>query len=126
MLQLQYIKEHTQEIIERLQIKNVQNVEERIAEILKLDEQRRDLQKRADDVKAEQNAIAKEIGQLFKQGKQDEANAKKARTAELKADEKALAEEQTAVETSSTPSSSPSQMLPISPFPAARPRPTTW
>ena len=98
MLQLQYIKEHTQEIIERLQIKNVQNVEERIAEILKLDEQRRDLQKRADDVKAEQNAIAKEIGQLFKQGKQDEANAKKARTAELKADEKALAEEQTAVE----------------------------
>ncbi|MCQ2278020.1 MAG: serine--tRNA ligase, partial [Bacteroidales bacterium] len=89
---------HTQEIIERLQIKNVQNVEERIAEILKLDEQRRDLQKRADDVKAEQNAIAKEIGQLFKQGKQDEANAKKARTAELKADEKALAEEQTAVE----------------------------
>lgn len=98
MLQLQYIKEHTQEIIERLQIKNVQNVEERIAEILKLDEQRRDLQKRADDVKAEQNAIAKEIGQLFKQGKQDEANSKKARTAELKADEKALAEEQTAVE----------------------------
>lgn len=98
MLQLQYIKEHTQEIIERLQIKNVQNVEERIAEILKLDEQRRDLQKRADDVKAEQNAIAKEIGQLFKQGKQEEANAKKARTAELKADEKALAEEQTAVE----------------------------
>lgn len=98
MLQLQYIKDHTQEIIERLQIKNVQNVEERIAEILALDEQRRNLQKQADDKKAEQNAIAKEIGMLFKQGKQEEANAKKARTAELKAEEKELTDKQTAVE----------------------------
>lgn len=98
MLQLQYIKDHTQEIIERLQIKNVQNVEERIQEILALDEQRRDLQKRADAVKAEQNAIAKEIGMLFKQGKQDEANEKKARTADLKAEEKTLTDQQVAVE----------------------------
>ena len=98
MLQLQYIKDHTQEIIERLQIKNVQNVEERILEILALDEQRRDLQKRADAVKAEQNAIAKEIGMLFKQGKQDEANEKKARTADLKAEEKTLTDQQVAVE----------------------------
>lgn len=98
MLQLQYIKENTQECIERLKIKNVKNVEERIAEIISIDEKRRELQKKADDVKAEQNAIAKEIGMLFKQGKQDEANAKKARTAELKAVEKELSEQQTAVE----------------------------
>ena len=82
MLQLQYIKEHTEEIIERLKIKNVQNVEERIAEILSLDEQRRALQQKSDAVKAEQNAIAKEIGMLFKQGKRDEAEAKKALTAD--------------------------------------------
>ena len=44
MLQLQYIKDHTEEIISRLKIKNVQNVEERIAEILELDAQRRALQ----------------------------------------------------------------------------------
>lgn len=98
MLQLQYIKENTQECIERLKIKNVKNVEERIAEIISIDEKRRELQKKADDVKAEQNAIAKEIGMLFKQGKQDEANAKKARTAELKAVEKELTEQQAAVE----------------------------
>lgn len=98
MLQLQYIKENTQECIERLKIKNVKNVEERIAEIISIDEKRRELQKKADDVKAEQNAIAKEIGMLFKQGKQDEANAKKARTAELKAVEKELSEQQAAVE----------------------------
>ena len=98
MLQLQYIKEHTQEIIERLQIKNVENVEARIQEILALDEQRRDLQRKADAVKAEQNAIAKEIGMLFKQGKQEEANAKKAAVADLKVQEKELSEKEQAVD----------------------------
>lgn len=98
MLQLQYIKENTQEIIERLKIKHVQNVEERISEILTLDNQRREIQKKGDDIKAEQNALAKEIGMLFKQGNQSEANEKKARTAELKAEEKSLAEQQAAVE----------------------------
>ena len=98
MLQLQYIKEHTDEIIARLKIKNVQNVEERIAEILKLDEQRRALQVKADGVKAEQNKIAKEIGMLMKQGKKEEAEQAKTRTAQLKGEEKALAEEQAATE----------------------------
>ena len=99
MLQLQYIKEHTEEIIERLKIKNVQNVEERIAEIIALDEKRRAFQQQTDAIKAEQNAIAKEIGMLFKQGKRDEAEAKKAQTTELKAREKELMDQQTAAET---------------------------
>ena len=98
MLQLQFIKEHTEEVVERLKIKNVQNVEERIAEIISLDEQRRSLQQRADAVKAEQNALAKEIGILFKQGKREEADAKKAMTTGLKAQEKELAEQQAAVD----------------------------
>lgn len=88
MLQLQYIKEHTEEIINRLRIKNVENVEQRIHDIIDLDARRRSLQRQADDLKAHQNAIAKEIGQLFKQGRHDEANQKKALTAELKAQEK--------------------------------------
>lgn len=99
MLQLQYIKEHTEEIIERLKIKNVENVEERIQEIIAIDEQRRSLQQRSDAVKAEQNAIAKEIGMLFKQGKREEAEAKKAQTTTLKAQEKELSEQQSATET---------------------------
>jgi len=98
MIQLQYIKEHRDECIERLKIKNVTDVEQRIDEIIALDERRRALQRRSDAVKAEQNTIAKEIGMLFKQGKRDEADAKKARTADLKADEKQLAEEMAAVE----------------------------
>ncbi|MBP5327042.1 MAG: serine--tRNA ligase [Bacteroidales bacterium] len=98
MLQLQYIKEHRDECIERLKIKHVADVEQRIDEIIALDEQRRSIQKKADDIKAEQNNIAKEVGMLFKQGKRDEAEAKKARTAELKADEKRLSELMATVE----------------------------
>ena len=98
MIQLQYIKENRDECIERLKIKNVADVEQRIDEIISLDERRRSLQQRSDAVKAEQNAIAKEIGMLFKQGKRDEAEAKKARTAELKSDEKQLADDMAAVE----------------------------
>ena len=98
MLQLQYIKDHTEEIIARLKIKNVENVEARIDEILKLDEQRRALQAKADNVKAEQNRIAKEIGMLMKQGKKDEAEASKTRTAELKSEEKELSTQQAEAE----------------------------
>ncbi|MCR4660176.1 MAG: serine--tRNA ligase [Bacteroidales bacterium] len=98
MLQLQYIKDHTDEIISRLKIKNVADVEARIAEIISLDGQRRTLQKEADDVKAEQNRIAKEIGQLMKQGLRAEAEAAKSRTADLKVRERELTEQQQSVE----------------------------
>ena len=98
MLQLQYIKDHREECISRLKIKNVKDVEVRLAEILGLDAQRRALQVKADAVKAEQNRMAKEIGMLMKQGKKEEAEAAKARTAELKGEEKALGEEQAATE----------------------------
>ena len=90
MLQLQYIKDHREECISRLKIKNVADVESRIDEIIALDAERRALQVKADAVKAESNRIAKEIGGLMKQGKKDEAEAAKARTAELKAEEKEL------------------------------------
>ena len=98
MLQLQYIKDHTDEIIERLKIKNVQDVEARIASIIDLDAQRRALQQKTDTLKAEQNNIAKQIGMLMKQGKRDEAEQVKQRTAELKAEEKELSDKAAAIE----------------------------
>ena len=48
-------------------------------------------------MKADQNRIAKEIGALMKQGKREEAEAAKAQTATLKAEEKELSEQQSAV-----------------------------
>ncbi len=98
MLQLQYIKENRNECIERLKIKHVADVEQRIDEIISLDEQRRLLQQRCDALKAEQNTLAKEIGMLFKQGKKEETEEKKARTAQLKTEEKELTEHMNNVE----------------------------
>ena len=98
MLQLQYIKDHTEECISRLKIKNVKDVEARVAEIVDLDAQRRALQVKADAAKAEQNRIAKEIGMMMKQGRRDEAEAMKAENAKLKEESASLGEQQAAVE----------------------------
>lgn len=98
MLQLQYIKDHTEECISRLKIKNVKDVEARIAEIIELDGQRRAMQVKSDAIKAEQNKIAKEIGMLMKDGHREEAEAAKARTAELKVESGKLKEESDRVE----------------------------
>lgn len=91
MLQTTYIRDNTQEVIERLQVKNFQNAAEIIDEVLKTDQKRRDIQQTLDSLKAEANAIAKEIGVLFKAGKQAEANDAKTRSAALKEQVKDLA-----------------------------------
>ncbi|MBR1799214.1 MAG: serine--tRNA ligase [Bacteroidales bacterium] len=98
MLQLQYIKEHTTEVINRLKIKNVENVEARIDEIIHLDEKRRQLQAQADNLKAEQNRIAKQIGQLMKDGKKAEAEESKLQTARMKTEEKEVASQHDEIE----------------------------
>ena len=83
MLQIAYIRENRDEVIRKLAVKNFK-AEETISQIINLDEKRRETQKRLDDSLAEANQLAKEIGGLFQQGKAGEANALKARTAELK------------------------------------------
>jgi seryl-tRNA synthetase len=55
-----------------------------------LDEKRRATQATLDQTLAQANAIAKEIGQLFKQGASEEATAKKQESAALKASSKEL------------------------------------
>jgi seryl-tRNA synthetase len=83
MLSLNFIREHEQEVIERLAIKNF-NGSEMIGRIVALDNQRRETQKRLDDIQAQGNVLAKEIGVLFKSGKVAEANLLKEKTADLK------------------------------------------
>jgi seryl-tRNA synthetase len=83
MLQIGYIRENKEEVIERLAVKNFK-AEEIISQIISLDEKRRDTQKRLDDSLAEANLLAKEIGGLFQKGMTAEANALKEKTAELK------------------------------------------
>lgn len=91
MLQLSYIRENTQEVIDRLAVKNFKAIDI-INEVLTFDNQRRETQKKLDDNLAEANNLAKEIGNLFKSGKQAEANELKAKTADLKITSKELSE----------------------------------
>lgn len=89
MLQIQIIRENPEQVIERLKVKNF-DATELIQNILELDTQLRQLKKNLDNNLMEQGKIAKSIGQMFKEGKREEAEKMKAQTAELKAQEKEM------------------------------------
>lgn len=97
MLTLKYITENTTEVIARLAKKHFR-AEEIIAQVVELDKQRKQTQTAADNALAQSNALSKEIGLLFKQGKTDEANAAKAKTVELKDVVKELTDRQAELE----------------------------
>ena len=96
MLQVNYIRENKQEVIEKLSVKNF-DAAEIVEQVLELNEKRKKTQKQLDDTLAEANKASKEIGTLFKQGKTEDANAMKARTGELKKLSKELNEQRDAV-----------------------------
>lgn len=99
MLQLNYIRENKDEVLKRLAIKNFKDAESIINKVIELDNNRRNKQKDGDAVKAEANAIAKQIGELMKSGQKEEAEKQKTKTAELKQKEKQLDEELKSIET---------------------------
>ncbi|MHC9089255.1 serine--tRNA ligase [Tenacibaculum sp. IMCC1] len=93
MLQVQFIRENKQTVLDGLAKRNFANAETIIEEVLTADETRRTTQVSLDTILAESNKISKEIGGLFKSGKVEEANQLKAKTGELKEQSKQLTEE---------------------------------
>jgi len=91
MLNLKFIRENKQKIIERLAIKNY-DAKKIIENILELDDKRRSTRKDLDDKQAEINTISKEVGNFFKLGKIDEADTAKQKTTELKESVKAVSQ----------------------------------
>lgn len=89
MLEIIAIRNNAAAIKERLAVKNFKELN-LIDEVVAIDEKRRSIQTKLDENLSRQNAIAKEIGDLFKQGKKDDADAKKAETAALKDNSKQL------------------------------------
>jgi seryl-tRNA synthetase len=98
MLQLNYIRDNKDEVLKRLAIKNFKDAETIITKVIELDNARRASQKDGDAIKAEANALAKQIGELMKGGKKEEAEIQKAKTAELKQKEKQLDESLATIE----------------------------
>jgi len=97
MLTLRFIQENRDFIIERLKIKNF-DAAELIDQILELDNKRRSTQAAMDDNKAELNKLSKEIGQLFKNGKVEEANQVKEKNTQLKENIKKQSESSTQID----------------------------
>lgn len=85
MLTLQYLRENKDEAIKRLAVKNF-HASELISTVLDLDQKRRDTQTEADRKQAQLNHLSREIGNLFKAGKKDEAESARKETGQLKED----------------------------------------
>lgn len=83
MLQTTFLRDNRQEAIERL-AKRGFDASEAVDAIVVLDDSRKATQTELDSILAESNRIAKDIGALFKDGKQAEANAAKQRASDLK------------------------------------------
>ena len=91
MLQLQYLREHTNEAKERIGKRNPAFAAV-VDEVLKLDEQTRSAKQLMEANQAEANKLARQIGELMKTGKREEAESLKQQTASLKEQAKTLEE----------------------------------
>lgn len=89
MLTLKYITENTDDVIARLGKKNFDGTEI-INQVVELDRNRKITQTQLDNQSAEMNNLSKEIGLLFKLGKQTEAAEAKEKTTRLKDEIKLL------------------------------------
>ena len=83
MIQLSYIRENKQDVINRLAIKNI-DAAAAIEEIIALDQEKRKAQTEVEMLLSEQNTLAKQIGELFKSGKKAEADDLRNRSASIK------------------------------------------
>ena len=86
MLEIQRIRTDKEAVIEGLKKRHF-DAKPIVEELLTLDEQWRSSKSELEQIAAEMNQISKQIGILFREGKQEEANAAKAKTGELKSAE---------------------------------------
>lgn len=88
-MQLHVIRENRDQLVEAFKKRNL-DASPLLDKIIQLDENRRTLQTKLDNTLAESNKLSKEIGELFKSGKTQEANIAKESTGNLKEVSKGL------------------------------------
>ena len=89
MLQINFLRDNKQEVIEKLKVKHF-DASSIIDELITLDDNRKSTQQESDELLSRANSIAKEIGILFKERKGTEANALKEESAQIKEKTKSL------------------------------------
>ena len=83
MLQVNFLKEHRDRVLEGLKKRNFKDLE-LVDNAISLDDERKKVQFDMDSQLAEINKISKEIGLLMKEGKKEEAESAKQKTAQYK------------------------------------------
>ena len=97
MLEVQLLREERERVLTGLGKRNLADAAGAVDRIVDLDDRRKSLQTANDELLAEKNRLSKEIGDLFKSGKKDEAGAKRDRVGEIKEESTRLEDELTTV-----------------------------
>ncbi|MDF2187121.1 serine--tRNA ligase [Paraflavitalea sp. CAU 1676] len=97
MLQVAFIRQHTELVKERLAVKHFKDLQ-LVDEILSLDDERKKLQTESENTQSKLNSSSKEIGQLMAKGQKEEAEARKQEVATLKAAQQPIADRLAQVE----------------------------
>jgi serine--tRNA ligase len=97
MLQVNFLKEHRDRVLEGLKKRNFKDLE-LVDNAISLDDERKKVQFDMDSQLAEINKISKEIGLLMKEGKKEEAENAKQKTAQYKEASKELQQKLNSIE----------------------------
>lgn len=93
MLQVAFIRDHKEAVLEGLAKRNLKDAEALINNTLAADEARRSIQAELDATLAESNKLSKEIGLLFRSGERAKAELLKEKTVQLKDASKKLSDD---------------------------------
>lgn len=84
MLTIKQITENTDAVIRGLEKKHFKNTQEVIAQVIEVNDKRRNAQNQLDNTLAEVNSLSKTIGQLMKEGKKETAETARTQVSEMK------------------------------------------
>ena len=98
MLDIRLIRENPELVKDNIRKKFEDKKLPLVDEVIELDAKKREINTRANELRANRNKVSKEIGMLMGQGKRDEAEAKKALVSQQAEELKALEEQETELE----------------------------
>ncbi len=95
MLDIRFVRENPETVKENIKKKFQDSKLPLVDEVIALDEEKRETQKKADELRANRNKISKEIGNLMAQGKKEEGMALRAKVKEQAEELEALSAKET-------------------------------
>ena len=93
MLEIHYIREHKDTVIQRLQARQVDNAADAVAQLLAIDQHRRRIQVSLDTASAKLHQLTKQVGQLRKEDKKEAMAVIRSQSQALKTTIKELSEQ---------------------------------